>query len=75
MIHICEMRLRNPATAEYEVVETQRMQRVPEEGSVVEISAGRRVWVTARYNLPKGSIGVSVLFLDPLTDDRIDRAS
>ena len=37
MIHICEMRLRNPATAEYEVVETQRMQRVPEEGSVVEI--------------------------------------
>ena len=53
MIHICEMRLRNPANAEYEVVETQRMQRVPEEGSVVEISAGRRVWVTARYNPPK----------------------
>ena len=71
MVHICEMRLRNPANAEYEVVETQHMRRVPGEGSVVEISAGRRARVTARYNPPKGSNGVSVLFLDPLTDDRI----
>jgi hypothetical protein len=68
MTHICEMRLRNPANAEYEVVETQHLQRMPEQGSVVKIMGATRARVAARYDPPRGSNGVFVLFLDPLTD-------
>jgi hypothetical protein len=67
MTYICELRLRNPANAEYEVVETQRMTRLPEQGSVVETMGGTHARVAARYDSPKGSNGVVVLFLDPLT--------
>jgi hypothetical protein len=68
MTHVCEWRLRNPANAEYEVLETQHMTRLPEQGSVVETMAGTRARVAARYDPSKGSNGVCVLFLDPLTD-------
>jgi hypothetical protein len=68
MTHICEMRLRNPANAEYEVADRQHLKQVPEEGSVIQISGGRRTRVAARYDPPKGQNAAFVLFLDPLKD-------